>query len=96
MINLVAQVNKAFIPTYDQKLYLSALFNQAKHGPFTPEKAPEVGMFDFVGKERRYAFICISLSVEPNGKPLALCLKLKPKKPLFKDFFNFAHSSLLI
>ncbi|KAM7532706.1 hypothetical protein Aperf_G00000130457 [Anoplocephala perfoliata] len=48
-----AQVNKAFTLSYEQKLTLSALFNQAKHGPFSLEKAPEVGLFDFVGKERR-------------------------------------------
>ncbi|KAM3187586.1 hypothetical protein ACTXT7_002015 [Hymenolepis weldensis] len=48
-----AQINKAFTLTYDQKLTFSALFNQAKHGPFSSEKAPEVGLFDFVGKERR-------------------------------------------
>nr|CDS29545.2 golgi resident protein gcp60 [Hymenolepis microstoma] len=48
-----AQLNKAFTLTYDQKLTFSALFNQAKHGPFSPEKAPDVGIFDFVGKERR-------------------------------------------
>ncbi|VDL57366.1 unnamed protein product [Hymenolepis diminuta] len=48
-----AQVNKAFTLTYDQKLTFSALFNQVKHGPFSPEKAPEIGLFDFVGKERR-------------------------------------------
>ncbi|VDM15643.1 unnamed protein product [Hydatigera taeniaeformis] len=26
---------------------------QAKHGPFSPEKVPDVGIFDFIGKERR-------------------------------------------
>ncbi|VDL95532.1 unnamed protein product [Schistocephalus solidus] len=50
---LEAQVNKAFTLTYEQKILISALFNQAKHGPFTPDKAPDVGPFDFVGKERR-------------------------------------------
>nr|CDS19236.1 golgi resident protein gcp60 [Echinococcus granulosus] len=49
----VAHVNKAFTLTYDQNLTFSALFNQAKHGPFSPEKAPDVGIFDFIGKERR-------------------------------------------
>ncbi|VDN98007.1 unnamed protein product [Rodentolepis nana] len=48
-----AQNNKAFTLTYDQKLTFSALFNQVKHGPFSPGKAPDVGVFDFVGKERR-------------------------------------------
>lgn len=49
----VAHINKAFSLTYEQKLTFSALFNQAKHGPFSPEKAPDVGIFDFIGKERR-------------------------------------------
>ncbi len=52
-LTFLAQVNKAFTLTYEQKLTLSALFNQIKHGPFAPEKAPDVGMFDFIGKERR-------------------------------------------
>lgn len=49
----LAHLNKAFTLTYDQKLTLSALFNQAKHGPYSPEKAPDVGLLDFIGKERR-------------------------------------------
>uniref|UniRef100_A0A5K3F558 ACB domain-containing protein n=1 Tax=Mesocestoides corti TaxID=53468 RepID=A0A5K3F558_MESCO len=45
-------VNKAFILTYDQRLTLSALFNQSKYGQFSSDKAPQVGPLDFVGKER--------------------------------------------
>ncbi|KAL5107853.1 Golgi resident protein GCP60 [Taenia crassiceps] len=30
-----------------------AFFTKAKHGPFSPQKAPDVGIFDLIGKERR-------------------------------------------
>lgn len=49
--------NKAFHPTYDQRNLFYALHLQIKHGPFIEEKAPQLGVLDFIGKDRRYYLI---------------------------------------
>lgn len=47
---------KAFSPTYENRNKLAALTLQSKHGPMLSEKEPQLGAFDFVGRDRRQAW----------------------------------------
>ncbi|XP_053693466.1 Golgi resident protein GCP60 [Sabethes cyaneus] len=47
---------KAVHLSYEDNLKLIAFTQQAAHGPLDPAKAPPVGMFDVIGKDRRIAW----------------------------------------
>lgn len=47
---------KAIHLSYEDNLKLVAFTQQAAHGPLDPVKAPQLGMFDVIGKDRRIAW----------------------------------------
>ncbi|XP_055594365.1 Golgi resident protein GCP60 isoform X2 [Uranotaenia lowii] len=47
---------KAIHLSYEDNLKLVAFTQQAAHGPLDLEKAPQLGMFDVIGKDRRMAW----------------------------------------
>ncbi|XP_065095385.1 Golgi resident protein GCP60 isoform X2 [Ochlerotatus camptorhynchus] len=47
---------KAIHLSYEDNLKLIAFTQQAAHGPLDPSKAPQLGMFDVIGKDRRIAW----------------------------------------
>lgn len=47
---------KAIHLSYEDNLKLVAFTQQAAHGPLDPSKAPQLGMFDVIGKDRRIAW----------------------------------------
>lgn len=47
---------KAIHLSYEDNLKLVAFTQQAAHGPLDPNKAPPLGMFDVIGKDRRIAW----------------------------------------
>ena len=46
--------SKAFHPTFDIRNQMNALVLQARYGNFDDAKAPDVGVFDLIGKRRRH------------------------------------------
>ena len=50
------QEGKTFHLTYQEKLDLVALTQQANHGPMKDTNLPPLGTFDIIGKERRAAW----------------------------------------
>lgn len=55
VLSTVEKDGKAFHPTYEEKLRLVALHKQVSQGPYNPDAFPEVGFFDVLGNDRRYA-----------------------------------------
>lgn len=45
---------KAVHLSYDDKLKLVAYTQQVAHGPYKPENLPPLGVFDVIGRDRRY------------------------------------------
>ena len=50
--------------TYQDKIRLTALWKQASAGKYDPSKIPEVGYFDVVGNDRKYAHIFLTIGSE--------------------------------
>nr|XP_046919685.1 Golgi resident protein GCP60-like isoform X1 [Dermatophagoides farinae] len=76
---------KAFHPSYDQRNMLVALTLQEKHGKFNQEKAIPLGALDFVGHDRRNAWI--SLNTMPANEARQQFFELLDKLcPFFRSY----------
>lgn len=57
--------NKAFHVSYNDRAKLAALSKQVKYGKFDETKFEDkndVGFFDFIGNDRRYAILIVAIT----------------------------------
>ncbi|OTF78393.1 hypothetical protein BLA29_006892 [Euroglyphus maynei] len=76
---------KAFHPSYDQRNMLVALTLQEKHGKFNQEKAIPLGALDFVGHDRRNAWISLN-TISANEARQKFVQHLDNICPVFRSY----------
>ncbi|CAB3378816.1 Hypothetical predicted protein [Cloeon dipterum] len=76
---------KAVHLSYDDKLKLVAYTQQVVQGPFNPDKQPELGVLDVIGRDRRVAWQALG-SMSQVDAQLAFVNRLQELCPLFDSF----------
>lgn len=92
-IFVVDKEGKAINLTYQNKLRLVALIQQISQGPFNLKKAPPLGVFDVIGRDRRDAWQ--SLGSTPKEEAMVSFIELLDNVcPLFKPFVEAQKANL--
>ncbi|XP_058800219.1 Golgi resident protein GCP60 [Phymastichus coffea] len=76
---------KAVHLSYEDKLKLVAFTQQVSHGKFSPEKSPELGVLDVIGKDRKQAWQNLGNLTKEEAMEGFIVL-LDKLCPLFKTF----------
>ncbi|KAI2801266.1 Golgi resident protein GCP60 [Blomia tropicalis] len=77
--------SKAFHPSYDQRVAFIAYTLQEKYGKFNADKARPLGALDFVGHDRRNAWIALE-SMSKSDAQLEFIKLLDTLCPLFRPY----------
>lgn len=71
--------------SYEDKLKLVAFTQQVSHGEYTPEKSPELGVLDVIGRDRKQAWQTLG-NVTKDQAMEGFIVLLDKVCPLFKTF----------
>ena len=73
--------------SYEDKLKLVAFTQQVSHGRFSPEKAPDLGVLDVIGRDRRIAWQNLG-NISKEEAMEGFVIFLDKVCPLFKTFLE--------